>query len=84
MMAKQVSAQVIACGDSQGISLNQRALELSHLQVGDRLDLEIHPDAILVTKKPSKRQERIRAFYQNGGVYEEGLVDYGETAGEEW
>ena len=83
-MVKQFSSQVIRKGDRQAIPLSQRALDLSDLEVGDRVNLTIEKESILVTKKKSPLKEKIRAFYQAGGTYEEGLIDYGETAGEEW
>ncbi|MCY3067568.1 MULTISPECIES: AbrB/MazE/SpoVT family DNA-binding domain-containing protein [Aerococcus] len=83
-MGNVLSARVIKNGNSQAISLSKTALELSNFQIGDQLELKIDKESIQITKKENSLKDKIRDFYKNGGVYEEELIDYGESVGKEW
>ncbi|MCY3025324.1 AbrB/MazE/SpoVT family DNA-binding domain-containing protein [Aerococcus loyolae] len=78
-MGNVLSARVIKNGNGQAISLSKTALELANFQIGDQLDLKIENESIQVTKKDNNLKDKIRNFYQNGGLYEEELINYGDT-----
>ncbi|KAA9297535.1 MULTISPECIES: AbrB family transcriptional regulator [Aerococcus] len=82
-MANKLSARVIKMGNSQAISLSKTASELANLHIGDQLELKIENESIQVTKKDNHLKDKIRAFYKNGGLYEEELINYGNSD-EEW
>lgn len=83
-MDKVLEAKVIKNGNSQAISLNKLAAEVSNFNIGDELILNISDEKIIVTKKKNSLKDEIREFYNNGGKYEEELVDFGDAVGEEW
>ncbi|KAA9242041.1 MULTISPECIES: AbrB/MazE/SpoVT family DNA-binding domain-containing protein [Aerococcus] len=82
-MANKLSARVIKIGNSQAISLSKTASKLANFQIGDQLELKIENESIQVTKKDNHLKDKIKAFYKNGGLYEEELIDY-VTPDEEW
>ena len=69
----EYKSKVIKYGNSQAISLNQKAMEAAGLNIGDRLEIVSVKHHKIIFKKVEEPtfKEKIQAFYKNGGKYTE-------------
>lgn len=77
-------AKVYKSGNGQVISIKKDMLEKAGFKIGDELVMNVKGNQI-VLEKPNTFKDRWGKFIEDGGEYERGEYDWGESVGrEEW
>jgi antitoxin MazE len=80
------AAVVSKWGNSKGIRMPAEVLSKAHVNLNDKLYIEVDSeDRIILTKAPAPKEGTLEYLFKDytGGTFETKLVDLGEPAGNE-
>ena len=79
----KTNERVFKSGNSKALSLSKQTLQLTHFEIGDKVEVQQMNDGIFIKKKEETIEDKITNFFKNGGKYTESEIDFGESVGRE-